>query len=83
MMAIIYTYVYAGNTEYIRLYDFSQLETVGPIVKHIKNLPTIFDDSYPELFTFDFISDTEVRAKYKWDYEDEEWHDMGVFKIAE
>ncbi len=82
-MAIIYTYVYGGNTEYIRLYDFSQLETAGPIVKHIKNLPAIFDVSYPELYTFYFENDTEVRAEYRLDYEDDEWHDMGVFKIAE
>ncbi len=82
MMAIIYTYTYGGNTEYIKLYDFSQLETVGPIMKRIDNLPDIFDDSYPERFTFNFVSDTEIRAKYKWNEEDEEWRDMGIYKIS-
>ncbi len=81
--AIIYTYTYGGNTEYIRMYDFSQLETVGPVMKHIKNLPDIFDPSYPERFTFDFVSDTEIRAKYKWNEEDKEWRDMGIYKFTE
>jgi hypothetical protein len=80
-LALIYTYVYAGNTEYIRLYDLSQLDTVGPIIRQIEKLPTIFDDSNPELFTLDLVSDTEVSAKYKFDYEDEEWRDMGIYKI--
>lgn len=80
-MLIVYTYMHGGNTEYIKLYDFSQLETIGPVIKNIENLPDIFDPSYPERFTFDFASDTEVRAKYKWYNEDKEWRDMGIYKI--
>jgi hypothetical protein len=81
-MAIIHTYIYAGNMEYIKLYDFSQLETVGPVMKHINSLPDIFDDSYPERCTFNFVSDTEVRLLYKLN-DDDEWCDMGVYTIAE
>ncbi len=80
-LAIISRYVYAGNEEDEMLYDLSQLATTGPIVRYVQNLPRIFDPSYPELFTYDFVSDTEVRAKYKWDYDDEEWRDMGIYKI--
>ena len=79
-LAIINEYVYGGNAEYDRIYDLSQLDTVGPILRNVENLPDIFDESYPELFTLELISDTEVRAMYKWYYEGE-WRDMGVYRV--
>lgn len=79
-LAIINEYVYGGNEEYERIYDLSQLDTVGPIRRNVENLPDIFDYSYPELFTLELISDTEVKAMYRWYYESE-WRDMGVYTV--
>jgi len=79
-LAIINEYVYGGNDEYERIYDLSQLDTVGPIRKYVDNLPDIFNHSYPELFTLELISDTEVKAMYRW-YYDSEWRDMGVYTV--
>jgi hypothetical protein len=81
---IVNTYTYAGNSESNQIYDISNLDKNGAVLKNfVKDPPSIFRLEDTDLIRMEFTGNTEneVRIQYKKDYEEDEFYEMGIYYI--
>lgn len=86
---IVYTYCYNSpcNSDASEIFDISQLDTLGPVRKHVTKVPAIFNITDETcIYEFTGNSETEIKLSYYNEYNEGDElninYDIGVFQIA-
>jgi uncharacterized protein YegJ (DUF2314 family) len=75
---IVETYTFGGNEDIKRIYDLSNITTVGPVETYLLNVPDVFNERMCEM---EFVDDDYVKLFYYNEYDDNKRNDIGVFKL--